>query len=867
MNVADGTAVPSQTAGDCQQVVCDGNGATKSQADDADLPNDGKECTDDTCAAGVPTFTPKTLNVACGAGGALFCDGNGACVGCTGNSQCGAATDCATPTCSAGQCTTNFTAPGTATPNQTLGDCQEVQCNGIGGTKTVAKTSDVQDDNNACTNDVCNGSTPATTNVATGAACTNGALGKYCNGAGSCVECLTAADCSSGVCTLQACAAPTCTDSVKNGAETDVDCGGASCPTCANGDTCSVDGDCTSTVCNPMKVCVASICGDNRITGAETCDDGGTTSGNGCSATCAVEAGWECTGVPSVCHLSCGDSTLDPGETCDDGGTTGGNGCSATCTVEAGYKCSGTPSVCIIACGDGVKDAGEACDDGDAMSGDGCSATCTIEAGYVCTGTPSMCVLSCGNGTLDAGETCDDGALVNGDGCSSACLAEAGYTCTGAPSSCVTMCGDGIVAGTEQCDDSNTVAGDCCSATCTAEAGCEIEPNDSLATANAYGTVFVSGEVKGLIDPTDDIDIFMMTVPAAQEGIISAATVDGFQGTTCASLALDSYIAIYDSMGIPIAGNDDKGPADYCSSVTSAKVAAGDYYVAVTKSSLAGATDTFDYTLQASVTTSAPADDCLAADCVAGATCVDLPGGFVCNCAAGTYGNGRMSGTGCVAGSGLYYAFDGTGTSVPNLATVAPAGAANATIVGTQTQGSSGKCGTGLVGSGGLSTANYVNTGWATSLSGPWTVSFWLKNFNATSAALQYIFGDNTAQLFRCFAGGAAGDTNLLFRGTGMGDLLVPGAANGSLAMVTFVYDPAARNVKAYLNGTLVNAVGQSTPLSFAGAGPFKVGGYSASNALPANAVLDDFRFYFRALSATEVTTVYNSATCGAVLP
>jgi cysteine-rich repeat protein len=616
-----------------------------------------------------------------------------------------------------------------------------------------------------------------------------------------------------------------------------------------------------------MSVCVASICGDNRITGAEGCDDGGTMSGNGCSATCTVEAGYECTGMPSVCTVSCGDSTLDPGEGCDDGGTMSGNGCSATCTVEAGYECVGAPSVCTLSCGDGGLDMGETCDDMNTAPGDGCSSTCAIEVGYICTGSPSVCAQSCGNGALDAGEMCDDMNTMSGDGCSSACLEEAGYTCTGAPSSCVTDCGDGIVAGAEQCDDGNTAAGDCCSATCTPEAGCEIEPNDTLATANSYSTVFVSGEVKGFIDPTDDIDLFMMTVPAAQEGTITAATVDGFQGTTCASLALDSFITIYDSTGIPIAGNDDKSASDYCSSVTSATLAAGDYYVGVTKSPLAGATDTFDYTLQASVTTSAPADDCLAADCVAGATCVDLPGGFVCNCAAGTYGNGRMSGTGCVAGSGLYYAFDGTGAAVPNLATVPPAGAANATIVGTQTQGGMGKCGTGLVGSGGISSANYVNTGWATSLTGPWTVSFWIRNFTATAAALQYVFGDNTAQSFRCFGGGVAGDTNLIFRGTGMGDLLVPGAANGSLSMVTFVYDPAARNVKAYLNGTLINAVGQSTPLSFTGAGPFKVGGYSTANALPANAVLDDFRLYFRALSATDVTDIYNSATCSAVAP
>ena len=36
----------------------------------------------------------------------------------------------------------------------------------------------------------------------------------------------------------------------------------------------------------------------------------------------------------------CGDSEPDPGEECDDGNTTPGDGCSAVCTVEAGFDCT-----------------------------------------------------------------------------------------------------------------------------------------------------------------------------------------------------------------------------------------------------------------------------------------------------------------------------------------------------------------------------------------------------------------------------------------------------------------------------------------------------------------------------------------------
>ena len=48
----------------------------------------------------------------------------------------------------------------------------------------------------------------------------------------------------------QKCVAPSCNDSVKNGAETGLDCGGAtSCPRCGTGVACSSGSDCVSGVC------------------------------------------------------------------------------------------------------------------------------------------------------------------------------------------------------------------------------------------------------------------------------------------------------------------------------------------------------------------------------------------------------------------------------------------------------------------------------------------------------------------------------------------------------------------------------------------------------------------------------------------
>ncbi len=46
-------------------------------------------------------------------------------------------------------------------------------------------------------------------------------------------------------------------------------------------------------------------------------------------------------------EITCGDGRVVAGaEACDDGNTNDNDGCSATCTVQAGYTCSGQPSVC-----------------------------------------------------------------------------------------------------------------------------------------------------------------------------------------------------------------------------------------------------------------------------------------------------------------------------------------------------------------------------------------------------------------------------------------------------------------------------------------------------------------------------------------
>jgi len=148
--------------------------------------------------------------------------------------------------------------------------------------------------------------------------------------------------------------------------------------------------------CGATLSCASgALCGNGVPESGEGCDDEGTTNGDGCSASCAVEPGFFCSGAPSVCVPSvCGDGVVDGGDLCDDGNTTNGDGCSSFCTVEPGFTCTGLqPSICFTVCGDGVVGGIEGCDDANTNFGDGCTGTCQVEPGFVCTGTPSICTM------------------------------------------------------------------------------------------------------------------------------------------------------------------------------------------------------------------------------------------------------------------------------------------------------------------------------------------------------------------------------------------------------------------------------------------------------------------------------------------
>lgn len=73
---------------------------------------------------------------------------------------------------------------------------------------------------------------------------------------------------------------------------------------------------------------------------------------------------------------------------CDDGNLSNNDGCSDTCSIESGFQCSGASSssadTCTEICGDGKNYGQYGCDDGNLINGDGCSLTCAIESGFGC---------------------------------------------------------------------------------------------------------------------------------------------------------------------------------------------------------------------------------------------------------------------------------------------------------------------------------------------------------------------------------------------------------------------------------------------------------------------------------------------------
>lgn len=194
-------------------------------------------------------------------GGAAGASGSGGTAGSSGECQTagdcpGVDTECNTRTCINQTCGNQPTNAGFVVSTQTAGDCTKQVCDGAGQIVGQADATDIQNDANDCTVDSCAGTSPQHTPKTPGSSCTGAAGAKVCNSVPACVECIAPGDCASGVCTPAfTCAANSCTDTVKNGSETDVDCGGGACPKCQVGQGCGTPSDCATNVCGTNAKC------------------------------------------------------------------------------------------------------------------------------------------------------------------------------------------------------------------------------------------------------------------------------------------------------------------------------------------------------------------------------------------------------------------------------------------------------------------------------------------------------------------------------------------------------------------------------------------------------------------------------------
>lgn len=240
-----GKAVAAQTGGDCQVNQCDGKGGVASVADDADLPDDGNDCTIDLCSGGAPTAMNSDFGLACvSPSGDGLCDGLGACKKAVG-AVCADSIECAMGNCVDGYCCD--------------GPCAEV-CKSCGKSGSFGVCSFISK----------NGKDGYPANACSGL--------MACDGAGVCKQargtlCSTASECADGFCTDGRCCNAGCGSACKScalaGAEGTCSnipqlaednypvnscaapkaCDGAGVCKKANGQMCALATDCASGTC------------------------------------------------------------------------------------------------------------------------------------------------------------------------------------------------------------------------------------------------------------------------------------------------------------------------------------------------------------------------------------------------------------------------------------------------------------------------------------------------------------------------------------------------------------------------------------------------------------------------------------------
>jgi len=410
--------------------------------------DDNDPCTHDICDQSGVCFSEAWPDAtACEAedGTAGSCQGGDCVVECTADEDCATDNACTITSCDTrlGACEDSpldgIDAPVEA---QTPGDCSVVTC-ANGNEVVVADDSDVEDDDNVCTVDVCNRGEPGHDPSTAGLPCGDDGL---CNGAGECVECNSPSDCDDlppdDDCQTRTCTAGVCgQDFAAQGTEVNavmqtpancqtIVCDGAGGVESQNDDDdLPVDGlECTADVCNTgapsnPPAMAGDSCGVDSV-----CDGFGTCVG------CIVAD--DCDGTSTFCQEItcignvCGVSNAPIGlplplfdQTDNDCQELACDGAGQTTAIE---------DAADLPLSDGNDCTAEACTNGLAAFPDlPIDTSCDQDGGTVCDGA-GICVEcnnatqctgagqcevetcnanACGVGPGGAGQPCDDGAF------------------------------------------------------------------------------------------------------------------------------------------------------------------------------------------------------------------------------------------------------------------------------------------------------------------------------------------------------------------------------------------------------------------------------------------------------------------------
>jgi hypothetical protein len=270
------------------------------------------------CAA--PTCNDGVMN---GSETGVDCGGS-TCPKCGDGQPCLVGSDCLSDVCSGGTCATATCADGVKNGTETDVDCGGSTCAKCATGRRCQGGGD-------CLSGVCGGGFCAAplcndgvrngseTGIDCGGTCPGCAVGKAC---GQTADCAATLVCAGGVC---AHAPASCSNSVSDPGETDVDCGGPNCPQCAAGKNCSVASDCLSGVCS-SGVCQTTVCqpghqqpcfpgpGTQGVgichAGAQTCKSDG--SGYGPCVGAVIAQNEVCNGLDDNCNGVIDDNVTDP---------------------------------------------------------------------------------------------------------------------------------------------------------------------------------------------------------------------------------------------------------------------------------------------------------------------------------------------------------------------------------------------------------------------------------------------------------------------------------------------------------------------------------------------------------------------------